>query len=259
MGTIKLGPIVEIRHLNKWFGPHHVLKDISLSITEKSVTCIIGPSGSGKSTMLRCINLLEKPDSGEVIVLGEHMGYSREGNDLRALSPNRISAQRSNIGMVFQRFNLFPHLTAIGNVMEAPMVVHGLAREKARELALKHLTQVGLADKANRYPSELSGGQMQRVAIARALIMKPRLILFDEPTSALDPELVGEVLAVMRELAHGGITMVIVTHEISFAREIADDMIFMADGRIVERAHPQQMIERPQESRTREFLHRITA
>ena len=249
--------MVQIQSLNKYFGIVHVLKDIDLDIEAGKVTCIIGPSGSGKSTMLRCINRLETPNSGMITVDGELIGYVREGANLRELSSSRIAAQRARMGMVFQRFNLFPHLTAVQNVMEAPVQVKGVAKAQAEAEALKLLEQVGLGHKAHSYPSELSGGQMQRVAIARALAMKPELILFDEPTSALDPELVGEVLDVMRELAKTGITMIIVTHEISFAREIGDHLVFMADGQIVECGAPKEMLANPQHPRTRDFLARI--
>jgi len=249
--------MVQIHSLNKYFGTVHVLKDIDLDIEAGKVTCIIGPSGSGKSTMLRCINRLETPNSGTITVDGELIGYVREGANLRELSSSHIAAQRARMGMVFQRFNLFPHLTTVQNVMEAPVQVKGVAKAQAEAEALKLLEQVGLGHKAHSYPAELSGGQMQRVAIARALAMKPELILFDEPTSALDPELVGEVLDVMRELAKTGITMIIVTHEISFAREIGDHLVFMADGQIVEAGEPKEMLANPQHPRTRDFLARI--
>jgi polar amino acid transport system ATP-binding protein len=249
--------MVQIHALNKSFGPVHVLKNIDLDIEAGKVTCIIGPSGSGKSTMLRCINRLETPNSGTISVDGEIIGYAREGVNLRELSTSRIAAQRARMGMVFQRFNLFPHLTALQNVMEAPVQVKGVPKQQAQAEALKLLEQVGLGHKAQSYPSELSGGQMQRVAIARALAMKPELILFDEPTSALDPELVGEVLDVMQQLAKTGITMIVVTHEISFAREIGDHLVFMADGQIVETGKPREMLANPQHPRTKDFLSRI--
>lgn len=249
--------MVQIHNLNKYFSHLHVLKDINLDIEAGKVTCIIGPSGSGKSTMLRCINRLETPNSGTITVDGELIGYAREGANLRELSSGQIAAQRARMGMVFQRFNLFPHLTALQNVAEAPVQVKRIARVQAEGEAKKLLEQVGLGHKSEAYPSELSGGQMQRVAIARALAMKPELILFDEPTSALDPELVGEVLDVMRQLAMTGITMIVVTHEISFAREIADHLVFMADGQIVEVGSPKEMLSNPQHPRTRDFLARI--
>jgi polar amino acid transport system ATP-binding protein len=249
--------MVKIEKLNKYFSQVHVLKDITLDIKAGKVTCIIGPSGSGKSTMLRCINRLETPNSGTISIDGELVGYTREGPNLRELASSQIAAQRARMGMVFQRFNLFPHLTVLQNVIEAPMQVKGVKRSDAEAEALRLLEQVGLAHKAHSYPAELSGGQMQRVAIARALAMKPELILFDEPTSALDPELVGEVLDVMRDLAKTGITMVIVTHEISFARDIADELVFMADGQIVEVGEPKDMLTNPQHPRTRDFLSRI--
>ncbi|MBX5272719.1 amino acid ABC transporter ATP-binding protein [Rhizobium sp. NLR17b] len=249
--------MVQIHALNKYFSTVHVLKNIDLDIEAGKVTCIIGPSGSGKSTMLRCINRLETPNSGTITVDGDLIGYAREGANLRELSSSRIAAQRARMGMVFQRFNLFPHLTALQNVMEAPVQVKGVPRAQAETEAKNLLEQVGLGHKIHSYPAELSGGQMQRVAIARALAMKPEIILFDEPTSALDPELVGEVLDVMRELAKTGITMIVVTHEISFAREIADHLVFMADGHIVEVGNPLEMLVNPQHPRTKDFLSRI--
>ncbi|TKT74539.1 amino acid ABC transporter ATP-binding protein [Aquamicrobium sp. LC103] len=249
--------MVQISRLNKSFGAHHVLQDINLDIEAEKVTCVIGPSGSGKSTMLRCINRLETPNSGTITVDGELIGYEREGANLRELSTRRIAQQRARMGMVFQRFNLFPHLTVLQNVIEAPIQVRKMAKAQAEADAMRLLGQVGLTQKASAYPSELSGGQMQRVAIARALAMKPQLILFDEPTSALDPELVGEVLEVMRELATTGITMVVVTHEISFARDIGDRLVFMADGQIVETGEPKEMLANPIQARTKEFLSRI--
>jgi polar amino acid transport system ATP-binding protein len=251
--------MVQIHALNKSFGHVHVLKNISLDIEAGRVTCIIGPSGSGKSTMLRCINRLETPNSGTITVAGDLIGYEWEGADLRELSSSRIAEQRARMGMVFQRFNLFPHLTVLQNVTEAPVQVKKVPKATAEAEAIKLLEQVGLAHKAGAYPSELSGGQMQRVAIARALAMKPELILFDEPTSALDPELVGEVLEVMQQLAKTGITMIVVTHEISFAREIADHLVFMADGQIVETGAPREMLANPQHPRTQDFLARINA
>lgn len=250
-------PMVRISRLNKFFGAHHVLRDISLDIEAGKVTCVIGPSGSGKSTMLRCINRLETPNSGTITVDGDLIGYEREGENLRELSTRRIAQQRAKMGMVFQRFNLFPHLTVLENVIEAPIQVRKVRRAEAEADAMRLLGQVGLTQKASAYPSELSGGQMQRVAIARALAMKPQLILFDEPTSALDPELVGEVLEVMRELATTGITMIVVTHEISFARDIGDALVFMADGQIVETGEPREMLANPVQARTKEFLSRI--
>jgi polar amino acid transport system ATP-binding protein len=247
-------PMVKISCLNKSFGNVHVLKDVDLEIATGQVSCVIGPSGSGKSTMLRCINRLEIPDSGTIIVADEVIGYRREGPNYRELSPARLAEQRAKIGMVFQRFNLFPHLTALENIIEAPMRVQKVPKSQAKADAMRLLEQVGLVDKAASYPTTLSGGQMQRIAIARALAMKPELILFDEPTSALDPERVGEVLDVMKALARTGITMLVVTHEIAFARNIADDLIFMADGTVVERGAPAALLDAPRHPRTREFL-----
>lgn len=247
-------PMVRISGLNKSFGKLHVLKDVNLDFAKGQVSCVIGPSGSGKSTMLRCINRLEIPDSGTILVADELIGYQREGSDFRELSASRLADQRAKIGMVFQRFNLFPHLTVLQNIIEAPMRVHRMKKADATSEAFRLLEQVGLVEKANSYPDTLSGGQMQRIAIARALAMKPELILFDEPTSALDPEKVGEVLDVLRDLAHTGMTMVIVTHEISFARDIADDLIFMADGKVVERGAPGTLLDHATHPRTREFL-----
>lgn len=252
-------PMVEFRLINKWFGNNHVLKDINLEIAAGEVACVIGPSGSGKSTMLRCINLLETPDRGQIYVNGELIGFEEEGANFRELPSSAIARQRAKIGMVFQRFNLFAHLTVMENIIEAPILVKRVPRTQAVDKARELLARVGLSDKANAYPSELSGGQMQRVAIARTLAMEPDLMLFDEPTSALDPELVGEVLDVMQNLAETGITMIVVTHEISFAREIANDLIFMADGVVVERGEPRAMLSDAQNPRTREFLSRIHA
>ena len=223
---------------------------------------VLGPSGSGKSTLLRCINELERISAGRIYVGGELLGYREEVHKdgsltLHDLPDKVISRQRSHIGMVFQRFNLFPHMTALENVMEAPVQVAGKPRAEARERALELLTRVGLADRAEHYPSELSGGQQQRVAIARALAMDPELMLFDEPTSALDPELVGEVLGVMKDLAATGMTMVVVTHEVGFAREVADNAVFMDDGQIVEMGPPADVIDSPQEARTRDFFSKV--
>ncbi|RAI41417.1 amino acid ABC transporter ATP-binding protein [Rhodoplanes roseus] len=249
--------MVRLSGLCKSFGPHRVLRDITLDVAAGEVVCVIGPSGSGKSTMLRCINHLEKPDSGTITVDGELIGYEREGDNLRELSSKRIAAQRAKMGMVFQRFNLFPHLTVLQNIVEAPVAVRKMPKQVAEAEAMRLLKLVDLTEKASAYPSALSGGQMQRVAIARALAMQPRLVLFDEPTSALDPELVGEVLEVMRELATTGITMIVVTHEISFARDIGDKLVFMAEGQIVETGEPKAVIEDPKHARTREFLSRF--
>ena len=250
-------PLVELRNLRKHFGETEVLKGIDASFEEGKVSCIIGPSGSGKTTMLRCINLLEVPDGGEVIVAGEHMGFEPVGSDLRMMHPKAIAKQREGIGFVFQRFNLFPHLTVLENVIEGPLRVRKSSKVDAVSDAMTLLDRVGMAEKAHAYPAELSGGQMQRVAIARALAMKPRLVLFDEPTSALDPELVGEVLQVMRDLAATGITMIVVTHEISFARDIANEVVFMADGMIVEHGSADDVLGNPQHARTRDFLQSV--
>ena len=242
--------MIELTGVTKSFGTLEVLHDIDLTVPAGSVTVIIGPSGSGKSTLLRCINHLEKVDRGRVRVDGELIGYRRAGNKLHELSERHILKQRANIGFVFQTFNLFPHMTALQNVLEA---VGRLAEPRGREL----LTRVGLADKVDAYPRQLSGGQQQRVAIARALALEPKLVLFDEPTSALDPELVGEVLDVMRDLARAGTTMVVVTHEIGFAREVADSVVFMDDGVVVEAGTPQQVLVDPQHPRTQNFISRV--
>jgi polar amino acid transport system ATP-binding protein len=247
-------PIVRAVGVRKSFGHHEVLKGIDLEMGAGQVTCLLGPSGSGKSTFIRCINHLEKISGGELYVGGELVGYRRDGNRLYELREKEIARKRAEIGMVFQRFNLFPHMTALENVTEAPLRVRGLPRNSCETDAMALLERVGLADKAGHYPTQLSGGQQQRVAIARALAMKPKLMLFDEPTSALDPELVGEVLAVMRELAREGMTMMVVTHEIGFAREAADAVVFMADGVVVESGPPDQVLLSPQEERTQAFL-----
>ncbi|HVU71335.1 MAG TPA: amino acid ABC transporter ATP-binding protein [Mycobacteriales bacterium] len=247
-------PIVRAVGVRKSFGSHEVLKGIDLEMSAGEVTCLLGPSGSGKSTFIRCINHLEKISGGELFVDGELVGYRRDGHKLYELREREIAKKRAEIGMVFQRFNLFPHKTALENITEAPLRVRGLSRSSCDVDAKALLDRVGLADKANHYPSQLSGGQQQRVAIARALAMKPKLMLFDEPTSALDPELVGEVLNVMRELARDGMTMMVVTHEIGFAREVADAVVFMADGVVVESGPPAQVLLSPKEERTRAFL-----
>ena len=238
--------MIEIKGLCKSFGADEVLKGIDLSIDEKEVVVIIGPSGSGKSTLLRCINHLEEPTAGEVIVDG--ITLSSEAN---------INKVREEVGMVFQRFNLFPHMTVLENIMLAPMKVKHAVRAEAEKTARELLARVGLAEKADAYPDNLSGGQQQRVAIARALAMHPKVMLFDEPTSALDPEMVGEVLDVMRALAREGMTMVIVTHEMGFAREVGDRLLFMDEGRIVESGVPREVFEHPKEERTRSFLSKV--
>lgn len=247
-------PMVEAIHVRKRFGSNEVLKGINLTVQPGQVLCLIGPSGSGKSTILRCINHLETIQGGRIFVDGVLMGYRQAGDTLHEMHPNEIAKQREHIGMVFQRFNLFPHLTALQNIIEAPVGVRGVNREQAIAEAKQLLARVGLADKENHYPSQLSGGQQQRVAIARALAMKPKLMLFDEPTSALDPELVGEVLEVMKQLARDGMTMVVVTHEMGFAREVADQVAFMDNGVILELGDPKSVIENPQHERTRAFI-----
>ncbi|MEV5348053.1 amino acid ABC transporter ATP-binding protein [Streptomyces achromogenes] len=249
--------MVDIRSVYKSFGSLDVLKGIDLQVRTGEVTVVLGPSGSGKSTLLRTINHLEKVDRGEISVDGALMGYRRSGNKLHELSEREVLRQRTRIGFVFQNFNLFPHLTVLENVTEAPVSALKRPRKAAEETALRLLERVGLADKAGAYPRQLSGGQQQRVAIARALALEPRLLLFDEPTSALDPELVGEVLDVIRDLAAQGTTMIVVTHEIAFAREVADTVVFMADGRIVEQGTPEQVLGAPREERTRTFLAKV--
>ncbi|MFD4193857.1 amino acid ABC transporter ATP-binding protein [Amycolatopsis thermoflava] len=250
-------PVVQAQGIHKRFGRLEVLKGIDFEVQEREVACLIGPSGSGKSTLLRCINHLEKINAGRLYVDGHLVGYRQRGEKLYELRDNEIAQQRRNIGMVFQRFNLFPHMTALENVMEAPVQVRRESRQAARERARELLDRVGLADKERSYPAQLSGGQQQRVAIARALAMQPRLMLFDEPTSALDPELVGDVLGVMRQLARDGMTMVVVTHEMQFAREVADKVLFMDGGVVVEQGPPSQVIGAPQQERTRSFLARV--
>ncbi|MFD4943642.1 amino acid ABC transporter ATP-binding protein [Streptomyces sp. NPDC058409] len=250
-------PMVHAEGVRKHFGKISVLRGIDLTVERGRVCCLLGPSGSGKSTFLRCINHLEKIDGGSLSVDGAPVGYRQQGNRLYELKEREIARARRDIGMVFQRFNLFPHMTALENVMEAPVKVAGVTRAEARADALRLLDRVGLADRAERYPAQLSGGQQQRVAIARALAMKPKLMLFDEPTSALDPELVGEVLDVMRQLAAEGMTMVVVTHEIGFAREVADTAVFMDGGVVVEAGDPRQVLGDPQQERTRTFLSKV--
>jgi polar amino acid transport system ATP-binding protein len=250
-------PMVEAEGVHKRFGRLEVLKGISLRVQPSEVMCVIGPSGSGKSTFLRCINHLEKIDAGKLWVDGELVGYRQRGDKLYELRDREVARKRQEIGMVFQRFNLFPHMTSVQNVVEAPIRVKGESRAQVRERAHEVLKQVGLADKANAYPRELSGGQQQRVAIARALAMRPKLMLFDEPTSALDPELVGDVLTVMRQLADDGMTMVVVTHEMGFAREVGDSLVFMDDGAVVEHGSPRDVISDPQHERTKSFLAKV--
>lgn len=253
-----LVPMVEARSVRKAFGPVDVLRGVNLSVGRGEVVCIIGPSGSGKTTLLRCLNRLESIDSGRVLVDGQLVGY-REGSKGRLVEStyDELRRQRQAIGMVFQRFHLFPHRTAIENVMEGPKVVLGTPDKEARARGSELLAKVGLSGREKAYPSQLSGGQQQRVAIARALAMDPKLMLFDEPTSALDPELVGEVLGVMRDLALSGMTMVVVTHEMDFAREVADRVVFMDGGVIVEEGSPSDILNDPQHPRTRSFLSRV--
>jgi polar amino acid transport system ATP-binding protein len=246
--------MIEIEGLHKHFGPLHVLRGINLSVAVGEVVCIIGPSGSGKSTLLRCINHLEVAEQGRIRIDGELVYRDEIEGRFRAHSNRAIAAVRAQVGMVFQQFNLFPHLTVVGNIIEAPVHVLRKPKKDARRRALELLAQVGLADKAEAYPEELSGGQQQRVAIARALAMDPKAMLFDEVTSALDPELVAEVLAVMRDLARRGMTMLVVTHEMNFARQVASRVIFMDHGAIVEQDLPDRIFGAPREARTRDFL-----
>ena len=250
-------PMVSARAVHKAFGRLEVLKGIDLTVRRGEVLCLIGPSGSGKSTFLRCINHLEKIDGGELSVDGELVGYRQSGNRLYELKDKEVCAKRAEIGMVFQRFNLFPHLSVLDNVTSGALWVRkapsGPSKERARQL----LDRVGLADKVDSYPNQLSGGQQQRVAIARALAMDPKLMLFDEPTSALDPELVGDVLDVMRDLAVEGMTMIVVTHEMGFAREVGDTVVFMDGGVVVEQGDPTQVLTDPQHERTRSFLAKV--
>ena len=245
--------------LHKYFGNFHALDEVSLEIQHGEVLCIIGPSGSGKSTLLRCINQLERIDSGAVWIDDELVGFRQEGDKLYELTDAEIARQRLSSGMVFQRFNLFAHMTVLENIIEGPVIVQKRAKSAVIPEALALLERVGLKDKQDAYPSELSGGQQQRIAIARALAMKPKLMLFDEPTSALDPELVSEVLAVMRDLANSGMTMIVVTHELGFAREVAHRVVFMDQGRIIETGPPQQVLNNPQEKRTRDFIAAVLA
>jgi len=251
------GPMVKAEEVHKRFGRLEVLKGISLEVQPGEVMCLLGPSGSGKTTFIRCINHLEKINSGRLWVDGELVGYRQSGDKLYELSDAVICRKRAEIGMVFQRFNLFGHMTALENVVEAPIRVKRLPKDRAVASAKDLLTRVGLADKVESYPAQLSGGQQQRVAIARALAMSPKLMLFDEPTSALDPELVGEVLDAMRALANDGMTMVVVTHEIGFAREVADSVVFMDGGVVVESGKPGDVLSNPQHERTRQFLSKI--
>lgn len=260
-GTVKGGPggnvMVRAEGVHKRYGLHEVLKGVNLTVRTGDVMCIIGPSGSGKSTFLRCINHLEKFQAGTITVDGEPVGYRASGDRLYELPEREVAKRRAKIGMVFQHFHLFPHMTALENVTVGPVKVKGVPKEEAAAQATELLTMVGLADKAGAYPRQLSGGQQQRVAIARALAMGPKLMLFDEPTSALDPELVGDVLAVMRSLAQSGMTMIVVTHEMGFAREVGDGLVFMDEGVIVESGPPRQMLANPSHERTQAFLSRL--
>ena len=249
--------MVFARSVRKSFGPLEVLKGVDIVVPTGTVACIIGPSGSGKSTFLRCINHLEKLTGGILLVDGEFVGYELRQDRLYELKDVDLCKQRAEIGMLFQNFNLFSHMTVLENIVEAPMRVRRTPAAEARQDALRLLERVGLIDKVDSYPRELSGGQQQRVAIARAMAMKPKVLLFDEPTSALDPELVGEVLQVMWDLAQTGMTMVVVTHEIGFAREVGDQLLFMDEGVVVERGDPREMIANPKSPRTAEFLSRV--
>jgi polar amino acid transport system ATP-binding protein len=250
-------PAVYVRSVHKLYGTLHVLHDVDLVVLPGEVVCLIGPSGSGKSTLLRCINNLEKIQAGTILVDGGLVGYRWAGTDLQETSPREARRARRDIGMVFQQFNLFSHLTVLQNLIEAPVRVLGVPRREAVRHAEELLAKVGLAEKHASYPAQLSGGPQQRVAIARALCMRPKLMLFDEPTSALDPELVGEVLDVLRDLARDDMTMVIVTHEMGFARQVADTIVFMDQGRVVERGPAGQVLDSPREARTRQFLERV--
>lgn len=250
-------PMVRAENVCKNFGALHVLKGVTLDVSRGEVLCMVGPSGSGKSTFLRCINHLEQVNAGRLYVDGELIGYRERGGKLHEMAPRDAARQRRDIGMVFQHFNLFPHRTALENIIEAPMRVKRVKKDAALARAKDLLDQVGLAAKADAYPAQLSGGQQQRVAIARALAMNPKLMLFDEPTSALDPELVGEVLAVIKKLAGEGMTMVVVTHEMGFAREVADKLVFMDGGVIVESGNPREVMANPKHERTKEFLSKV--
>ncbi len=252
-------PLVAVRNVGKQFGATAALQDVSLDVQPGEVLCLIGASGSGKTTLLRCLNQLIQPDRGGIWVDGELLGRREQGGRLHRLSEAAVARQRLKTGMVFQRFNLFPHFTALENVLEGPVQVQRRSPAEARGAAMELLRRVGLAEKAAHYPAQLSGGQQQRVAIARALALRPMLMLFDEPTSALDPELVGEVLTVMRELASSGMTMMVVTHELGFAREVADTVVYMDGGRIVERGRPGELLAQPREPRTRAFLSAVLA
>jgi polar amino acid transport system ATP-binding protein len=249
--------VIDATDVNKWFGKLHVLQDVSLQVKRQEVVVILGPSGSGKTTFIRCVNHLEKIQSGRIFVNGHLIGYREVNGKLVEDKEANIARQRQEIGMVFQRFNLFPHKTALENIIEAPTQVRGVPKAEAVEMGKALLQRVGLAAKADSYPAQLSGGQQQRVAIARALAMKPALMLFDEPTSALDPEMIGEVLEVMKELAREGMTMIVVTHEMGFAREVADRVVMMDEGRVIEQATPEAFFSNPTSERTKSFLAKI--
>ena len=240
--------MLQIKHLQKKFGDNEVLKDISADVNKGQVICIIGPSGSGKSTLLRCLNVLEKPTAGKIIF---------DGEDLAHIDDKKLDNLREKLGMVFQNFNLFPNMNVIENIKLAPIKVKGMDEKEAEKLSLELLDKVGLKDRAHQYPASLSGGQQQRVAIARALAMNPEMMLFDEPTSALDPEMVGEVLKTMKDLANSGMTMVIVTHEMGFAKEVSDEIWFMADGYLQEKGSPQEVFEHPKSERAKDFLSKV--
>nr|WP_202238395.1 amino acid ABC transporter ATP-binding protein [Streptomyces sp. SN-593] len=246
--------MVRVRGLRKSYGANVVLDGVDLDVRQGEVTVLLGPSGSGKSTLLRCVNHLEKPDAGFVEIGGDLVGYRHDGGRLHELRPRAVTRQRADVGMVFQQFNLFPHLTVLDNITEAPVAVRGVPRRQAAARARELLERVGLGGREDSYPRQMSGGQQQRVAIARALAMEPRLLLFDEPTSALDPELVGEVLAVIQDLALSGMTMIVVTHEIGFARKVADTVVFLDGGRIIESGVPADVLSAPQHERARSFL-----
>ena len=252
-----VAPMVKVEKLAKTFGNLEVLHDIDMVVDRREVVVLIGASGSGKTTLLRCMNCLETPTRGGIWVDGEAMGFLDEKGGFRSLPEQELNQRRAQIGMVFQRFNLFPHMTALENVSIGPVMVKRTARREADDLAAELLAKMGLADKKHVYPSKLSGGQQQRVAIARALAMSPKLMLFDEPTSSLDPELVGEVLEAMKQLAEDGMTMVVVTHEMGFAREVGDRVLFLHQGKILEQGTPDEIFNRPREERTRAFLSRV--
>jgi polar amino acid transport system ATP-binding protein len=255
--TPATGVVVEATEVEKWFGPLHVLRGITLSVRRAEVVVVIGPSGSGKTTFIRCINHLEKIQAGRIFVNGHLIGYREENGKLIEDREQNIARQRQDIGMVFQRFNLFPHMTALGNVIEAPIRVRGTPENEAMEIGQALLKRVGLAHKTDAYPAQLSGGQQQRVAIARALALRPALMVFDEATSALDPEMIGEVLEVMKELAREGMTMIVVTHEMGFAREVADRVVMMDEGAIIEEGTPEHFFSAPSHDRTKAFLSKI--